>query len=188
MKRSNIDVVKEISMRKFILSRIHNLSFKGVGHSGGELQPERRWYKSFEVWQKTTATDSPQASYLLNHRTASPRTLAVILVKMLHYKFWIANFKFSPSRGWTNNSRSLLVGFQRMEPAFGIKPYQGWRLYGDYEHITADIWIFIIKAIVKFTGTSVALHHAMTLFAVPLTMKPHLSIVYFCSNVLLSSL
>jgi len=35
MKRSNIDVVKEISMRKFILSSIHNLSFKGVGHSMG---------------------------------------------------------------------------------------------------------------------------------------------------------
>jgi len=34
MKRSNIDVVKEISMRKFILSSIPNLSFKGVGHSG----------------------------------------------------------------------------------------------------------------------------------------------------------
>jgi len=36
MKRGNIDVVKEISMRKFILSSIHNLSFKGVGQSGRE--------------------------------------------------------------------------------------------------------------------------------------------------------
>jgi hypothetical protein len=34
MKRSNIDAVKEISMRKFILSSIPNLSFKGVDHSG----------------------------------------------------------------------------------------------------------------------------------------------------------
>jgi hypothetical protein len=35
MKRSNIDVVKTISMYNFILSGIHNLNFKGVGQSGG---------------------------------------------------------------------------------------------------------------------------------------------------------
>jgi len=40
----------------------------------------------------------------------------------------------------------------------------------------------------KICQTSVGLHHVMTLFAVPLTMDSYLSIVYFCSNVLLSSL
>jgi hypothetical protein len=190
MKRSNIDVVKEISMCKFILSSIHNLSFKGVDHRGEERRRRwgggrdcrlSRWFKSFEVWQKTAPTNSPQASYLLNHRTVAPRTLAVILVKMLHYTFWIANFKFSPSRGWTNSSRSLLVGFQGMEPAFRIKPHQGWRLYDGYGHITVDIWIFIIRATAKFARTSIDLHHSMTPFAVPLCMDSYLSIIYVCS-------
>jgi len=74
-----------------------------------------------------------------------------------------------------------------MEPAFGMKPHQGWRFYDDYEHITVDIWIFTIKAIVKFAKRRYVFT-MQWLFAVPLTMDSYLSIVYFCSNVLLSSL
>jgi hypothetical protein len=75
------------------------------------------------------------------------------------------------------------LAFKGTESAFGITPHKIRRFYDGSGHITADIFIFILKkAIVTPARTPGDLRHTITLLVLPLSMHSYLCVGYFCSN------